>query len=56
MQTYGNRINNQQVMPTDDRWLQTSSPYTGEVWARVPDSPAAVDTAVAAARKAFDEG
>ncbi len=56
MQTYGNRINNVEVMPDDDRWLTTSNPFSGEVWARVPDSPAAVDAAVAAARQAFDHG
>ena len=56
VETYGNRINNQEIMPSDDRWLETSNPYTGEVWARVADSPDAVDAAVAAAREAFDKG
>ena len=56
MQIYGNRINNQEVMPSEDNWLETSNPYTGEVWARVPDSVQAIDDAVAAAREAFDNG
>jgi acyl-CoA reductase-like NAD-dependent aldehyde dehydrogenase len=38
------------------RRMQTSNPYSGEVWADVADDPAAVDMAVAAARRAFDHG
>jgi (Z)-2-((N-methylformamido)methylene)-5-hydroxybutyrolactone dehydrogenase len=38
------------------RRMSTSNPYTGEVWAEVADDPAAVDAAVAAARRAFDSG
>lgn len=36
--------------------MQTSSPFTGEAWAEVSDDPAAVDIAVAAARRAFADG
>ncbi|MFW2333528.1 aldehyde dehydrogenase [Ilumatobacter sp.] len=36
--------------------MPTANPYTGEAWAEVADDPAAVDTAVSAARAAFDDG
>jgi (Z)-2-((N-methylformamido)methylene)-5-hydroxybutyrolactone dehydrogenase len=39
-----------------DRRMTTSNPFTGDVWAEVPDDPAAVDRAVQAARRAFDDG
>jgi aldehyde dehydrogenase (NAD+) len=38
-------------------WIEVVNPYTGQIWARVPEaSPAQVDAAVAAARRAFDSG
>lgn len=38
-------------------WLETSNPYTGEVWARMPRSGAnEVAAAVSAARRAFETG
>lgn len=36
--------------------METSSPFSGEAWASVPDDPAAVDLAVAAARRALTSG
>jgi aldehyde dehydrogenase (NAD+) len=36
--------------------MPTANPYTGEAWAEVADDPTAVDTAVVAARAAFDDG
>ncbi|MGA9278255.1 aldehyde dehydrogenase [Ilumatobacter sp.] len=39
-----------------DRRMTTSNPYTGDAWADVADDPAAVDVAVAAARRAYDDG
>jgi len=45
------------VEPSSDRKIEVISPFTEEVIARVPAAqPADVDAAVAAARKAFDEG
>ena len=36
--------------------MPTTNPFTGEAWAEVADDPAAVDLAVAAARRAFTDG
>lgn len=36
--------------------MTTTNPYSGEVWAEVADDPAAVDDAVRAARRAFEDG
>src|SRR6476469_3149967 len=45
------------VEPSSDRRIESISPATGEVLATVPDAQDAdVDAAVAAARKAFDDG
>ncbi|MGD6979066.1 MULTISPECIES: aldehyde dehydrogenase [Citricoccus] len=45
------------VQPSSDATIEVVSPITGEVIATVPDAQAAdMDVAVAAARKAFDEG
>lgn len=38
------------------RRMTTSNPYTAEARAEVDDDPAAVDTAVRAARRAFEDG
>ena len=57
MKTYGNFIDGQSVEPTGKTWLDTTNPYTGEVWARVPRSDARdVDLAVQAAKRAMTTG
>lgn len=53
-ESFGNFIANKQVESAQT--MTTSNPYTGEVWATVPDDPAAVHEAVVAARAAFDDG
>lgn len=51
---YGLFIGNEWVEPSSGRYLDVSDPYTGQIWARVPDAGEAdVDGAVASARKAF---
>ena len=52
METFDNWIGGGWVEPA--RRMDTTTPFTGDVWASVADDPAAVDTAVAAARTAFD--
>ena len=52
MEIYDNWINGTWLEPA--RRMETTTPFTGEAWATVADDPAAVDTAVAAARVAFD--
>ncbi|MEM9204236.1 MAG: aldehyde dehydrogenase family protein, partial [Actinomycetota bacterium] len=52
METYDNWIDGGWLAPA--RRMETTTPFTGEAWATVADDPAAVDTAVAAARAAFD--
>ncbi len=54
MERYDNWIDGAAVPA--DHTMPTANPYTGEVWAEVADDPAAVDTAVSAARAAFDDG
>ena len=50
-------IGGQWAKPASDAMLEVVSPHTEEVVARVPEASIAdVDAAVAAARKAFDEG
>ena len=53
-ETFANFIDNQDV--ATERLMATSNPYTGQVWAHVPNDPAAVGQAVLAARSAFDSG
>lgn len=55
MESFRNFINNEHV-PSSGPMLFTASPYSGEIWAEVPDDPAAVDLAVTAARAAFESG
>lgn len=54
--TYDNWIDGAFVPPASGARLSTSNPYTGQIWAEVADDPAAVDVAVASARRAFEEG
>ena len=56
MQTYDNWIDGGFAAPAAGPRMQTSNPFTGEVWANVADDPAAVDAAVDAARRAFEDG
>ncbi|MCE2525700.1 MAG: aldehyde dehydrogenase [Acidimicrobiia bacterium] len=50
-------IGGEWVEAASGRTFDSIDPYTGEVWAQVPEASAAdVDRAVAAARTAFDEG
>jgi aldehyde dehydrogenase (NAD+) len=50
-------VGGQWVDDPSGRTFDSKNPYTGEVWAVVPEaSEATVDTAVRAARHAFDEG
>ena len=56
MHTYDNWIDGGFAAPGAGRRMETSNPFTGEVWATVADDPGAVDVAVAAARRAFEDG
>jgi aldehyde dehydrogenase (NAD+) len=50
-------IGNEWVTPTSTGFIEVVSPHTEEVIGRVPDaSPDDIDAAVAAARRAFDDG
>ncbi len=53
---FDNFIDGGFVAPPNGRRMSTSNPFSGEAWAEVADDPAAVEVAVAAARRAFDEG
>ncbi len=55
MEIYKNFINGQYVDPVSGIWMDSVDPYSGEIWAQVPQS--SVDDAgraVAAAKQAFD--
>ncbi len=54
MKTFANFIDNRDVPA--ERTMGTSDPFTGKIWATVPDDPGAVDRAVGSARLAFDTG
>jgi aldehyde dehydrogenase (NAD+) len=57
MKVYQQFIDGAWVDPSTGTWLDTTNPFTGEVWARIPRSGAAdVGAAVAAARRAFEGG
>ena len=56
MEIYDNWIDGAFAAPGDGRRMATTNPFTGEVWAEVSDDPAAVDVAVRAARKAYEDG
>ena len=53
---FDNWIDGGFVPPIDGVRMGTVNPYTGEQWAEVADDPTAVDLAVAAARRAFQDG
>nr|WP_218135198.1 aldehyde dehydrogenase [Variovorax sp. YR216] len=56
MRKYGLYIDGRYVEPLSGRRLPSVNPYTGEVWAEVPDAGAEdVELAVAAARRAYRE-
>lgn len=55
VQRYAMHIDGQDILT--ERPMEVSNPFNGEAWATVPEGTAEhVDAAVAAARKAFDEG
>lgn len=57
MKSFGHFIDGNYVDPAQGRWLDSFNPYSGEVWARIPQGCAAdVDRAVAAASRAMQEG
>ncbi len=57
MKTYGHFINGTYVEPVGGKVIDSLNPYTGEVWARIPQGDADdVDRAVAAASRAMHEG
>jgi acyl-CoA reductase-like NAD-dependent aldehyde dehydrogenase len=54
---YGHFIDGTYVEPLEGKWIDSFNPYTGEVWARIPQGSAAdVGRAVAAASAALREG
>ena len=56
MEIFDNWIGGGFAPAAPDRRMETSDPFTGSVWATVADDPDAVGAAVAAARRAFEEG
>ncbi|MCK6212231.1 aldehyde dehydrogenase [Georgenia sp. EYE_87] len=55
--TFGHVIGGYEVPSADGATFDSVDPYTGQVWARFPlGGKAEADLAVAAARRAFDEG
>jgi acyl-CoA reductase-like NAD-dependent aldehyde dehydrogenase len=57
MKTYGHFIDGGYVEPLKGKWIDSFNPYTGEVWARIPQGCAEdVDRAVTAASRAMREG
>jgi len=57
MKTFGHFINGAYVEPAGGRWLDSNNPYTGEVWARIPQGCRLdVDRAVASASAALRHG
>ena len=54
---FGHVIDNEEVESLDGARFDTVNPWTREKWAEVAEaSPADADRAIAAARRAFDEG
>jgi aldehyde dehydrogenase (NAD+) len=57
MKTYGQFIDGAYVDPAGGKFIDSFNPYSGEVWARIPQGGAAdVDRAVKAASRAMREG
>ena len=57
MQNYNHFIGGRYVEPATGRYLDSTDPYRGEVWARIPQGDASdVDRAVEAAKSALSEG
>lgn len=57
MKTYGHFIDGAYVEPVGGKWIDSFNPYTGEVWARIPQGCAQdADRAVKAAARAMREG
>ena len=53
-ESFANFIDNNEI--DSGRRMPSLNPFTGDVWATVPDDPTAVDQAVSAARTAFESG
>ena len=57
MRSYHHWINGADVAPSSGQWIDTSDPYTGKVWARIPrGNKEDADRAVAAAKHAMYKG
>jgi acyl-CoA reductase-like NAD-dependent aldehyde dehydrogenase len=57
MKIYGHFIDGAYVEPLKGKWIDSFNPYSGEVWARIPQGCADdVNVAVAAAHRAMREG
>lgn len=57
MKTFGHFINGEYVEPVGGKFIDSFNPYSGEVWARIPQGcPLDVDRAVTAASRAMREG
>ncbi|MEE8308183.1 MAG: aldehyde dehydrogenase [Gammaproteobacteria bacterium] len=57
MQKYQLFIDGSWCDPQSEQWIDTVNPYTGKVWARIPQAnDADVDAAVCAAHRAFKDG
>ena len=57
IKSFGYFVDNRWHKPVDGAYFESENPATGAVWARVADCRGAdVDRAVAAAKRAFDEG
>ena len=57
MQVYQLFIDGQWVDPMTQRWLDSTNPYTGEIWAKIPRADKQdVDKAVQAAERAMRQG
>lgn len=56
MQQYDLHIGGQKTKPASNKWFDTTNPYTGEVWAKIPHANADdVNRAVAAAKTAGEK-
>jgi aminomuconate-semialdehyde/2-hydroxymuconate-6-semialdehyde dehydrogenase len=57
VESFGHVIDGEEIFSESGQTFTSIDPFTGEAWAELPlGGPAEVDRAVAAARKAFDEG